>query len=185
MRTVYNYFLAFRYRWNGFLTTLFLRSLGCSVGSGLKCLRLPIFKDIPKKNISIGNGVSMGAKVVFEIPPDGRLTIGDKVTVGDFNRFSTIDRIEVGDWVAIGEHVSIRGSFHNTQKGKEIVTQGDSGEPIHIGGDVLVGAYSVILQGTTIPDGVVIGAKSLVKKSDHLHKDGIFAGSPLKHLRDR
>ncbi len=185
MRTVYNYFLAFRYRWNGFLTTLFLRSLGCTVGSGLKCLRIPIFKDMPKKNISIGSGVSMGVNVVFEIPPVGQLKIGDKVTVGDFNRFSTIDKIEIGDWVAIGEHVSIRGSFHNTNKGIEIVKQGDSGEPIHIGRDVLLGAYTVVLQGAAIPDGAIIGAKSLVKKSDHLHKDGIFAGSPLKHLRDR
>lgn len=177
--------LVLRYRFIGALVKLYLSVLGCKVGSGLKCYSFPKFKDIPKGNITIGNHVSMGTEVVFEITKSGKLIIEDHVTLGDYNRLSTIDSIQIGAWTAIAEMVSIRGSFHKIAKGTEIVKQGTDAAPINIGVDVLVGAKSTVLGGAEIPDGVVIGAHSLVKRSDKLHRDGIFAGASLKHLRDR
>lgn len=185
LTALFQIILVLRYRIIGGLVKLYLSLLGCKVGSGLKCYSFPKFKDIPKGNIIIGNHVAMGAGVVFEIAKSGNLTIDDHVTLGDFNRFSTTDSIQIGAWTAIAEMVSIRGSFHQIAKGTEIVKQGTDAASIHIGSDVLIGAKSTVLGGAEIPDGVVIGAHSLVKKSDKLHRDGIFAGASLKHLRDR
>jgi len=185
VRIIFKYFLAFRYRFNGLLLKLFLLLCGCRVGKGLKVLRFPTFKDIPHANITIADNVSIGRGVIFEIPEGGSLKIGNRVTIGDYNRLSTIDRIEIDDKTAIGENVSIRGSFHGVEKGTPIIEQPSQGMPISIGKDVLIGAYTVVLQGAQIPDGAVIGAKSLVIRSDELNSYGIFAGTPLKQIRFR
>jgi len=146
---------------------------------------MPTFKDIPHKNIEIGDRVSMGRGVIFELPKGGSLKVNKQVTIGDYNRFSSISRIEIGSKTAIAENVSIRGSFHGTDRNKAIIEQASSSQPIFIGQDVLIGAYTVILQGVNIPDGVVIGAKSLVRSRDELNSYGIFAGTPLKLIRFR
>lgn len=158
---------------------------GCTVGKDLRVLKFPTFKDVPKGNIIFGDRVSIGRGVIFEIPKGGTLKLGSQVTIGDYNRFSSIDRIEIGDKTAIAENVSIRGSFHGLKKELPIIEQPSFGMPITIGKDVLIGAYSVVLQGVEIPDGVVIGAKSLVRSGDELNSYGIFAGTPLKLIRFR
>lgn len=185
MRFIFKYFLAFRYRFNGLLLKFYLRSCGCRVGKGLKVLRFPTFKDIPHANIILGDRISIGRGVIFEIPKEGRLKIGNQVTIGDYNRLSTINQIEIGDKTAIGENVSIRGSFHGVEKSTPIIEQPSLGMPISIGKDVLIGAYTVVLQGAEIPNGAVIGAKSLVRSGDQLDSYGIFAGTPLKLIRFR
>ncbi len=81
--------------------------------------------------------------------------------------------------------MSIRGSFHKTARDQNTIDQGDEGAPIAIGDDVLLGNQTIVLMGASIPDGTVIGSQSLVRKSDKLHPYGIFAGSPLNHIRDR
>jgi len=185
LSTLFRYILAFRYRLNGFLLTLYLRSLGCKVAPGLRALRLPTFKEIPSGNIQIGKNVSMGRGIIFEITSTGSLTIGDGCTLGDYGRYSSTHPIRLGKAVAIAEHVSIRGSFHNTSRSDLIVNQDSHGAEIEIGHDVLIGTHSVLLLGAFLPDGVVIGAHSLVVKGDNLTAYGIFAGSPLKHIRNR
>ena len=185
MTRFFEYILVFRYRLNGWLVTVYLTALGCRVGKGLKCLRIPIFKDIPKKNIRIGDHVSTGRGVIFEIAKTGSLIIGDRCTLGDYSRYSSIDRIEIGEAVAIAEQVSIRGSFHQMGRDQRIIDQGDDAAPIAIGDDVLLGAQTIVLMGAAIPEGVVIGSQSLVRSGDKVHPYGIFAGSPLKHIRDR
>jgi len=185
MTRIFEYLLAVRYRLNGWCLSIFLGLLGCKVGKGLKCLRLPTFKDIPSGNIEIGDNVSIGKGVIFEISKTGSLIIGDRCTFGDYSRCSSMDQIEIGEAVAIAEQVSIRGSFHHTERDQKIIDQGDEGSPITIGNDVLLGAQTIVLMGSVIPEGAVVGSQSLVRKSDKLHPYGIFAGSPLKHIRDR
>jgi acetyltransferase-like isoleucine patch superfamily enzyme len=159
--------------------------LGCKVGKNLKCLRLPIFRDIPTGNITIGNNVTVGCGVIFEIAKTGSLFLGDEVVIGDRVRLSSAAKITMGNWSGIAENSSIRGSFHGLDKTQPYMQQASIAENITIGKDVLIGANTQILMGAEIPDGVVIGALSTVRRSDRIHSYGIFAGSPLKHIRDR
>jgi acetyltransferase-like isoleucine patch superfamily enzyme len=185
LKRLFEYVLALRYRLNGFLVMVFLRILGCRVGRGLKCLRFPVFRDIPYKNIEIGNRVSFGKGVIFEISETGSLILEDEVVIGDHVKLSSAAKIHMKKWSGIAENSSIRGSFHRLSRKMPYMKQEDRKADILIGEDVLIGANSLILMGSHIPDGVVIGALSLVRDSDKVHPYGIFAGSPLKHIRDR
>jgi acetyltransferase-like isoleucine patch superfamily enzyme len=185
MSRFFEYILAARYRFNGLLLTLYLRVLGCKVGSNLKCLRLPVFRDIPKGNIEIGDHVVFGKGVTLEISCTGRLELGEHVLIGDGVRFSTNKFIQIGRWTGIAERASLRGSTHGLAKNEPFLKQPSSGADIIIGMDVLIGAQVVVLSGVVLPDGVVIGAQSLVVRNDKVHPYGIFGGSPLKHIRDR
>ncbi len=54
---------------------------------------------------------------------------------------------------------------------------------VHIGNDVLIGAYTVILPGVTVGHGAVIGAGSVVTKD--IPPYAVVAGTPAKILRYR
>lgn len=185
MSRFFEYILAVRYRVNGILLALYLRLLGCKVGSNLKCLRLPVFRDIPKGNIEIGDHVVFGKGVIFEITRTGRLELGDQVVIGDGVKLSSNRLIRMGDWSGIAEYSSIRGTSHALSRDEPYMRQSDIGADITIGKDVLIGTQVVVLSGVEVPDGAVIGAQSLVVRSDKVHPYGIFAGAPLKHIRDR
>ena len=185
MTKLYEYLLALRYRLNGLRLRLYLRSLGCSVGKNLKCLQFPTFRDIPKRNFTIGNNVVIGRGVVFEITQTGSFKIGDESLIGAYTRFSSTAAIKIGKWVGIAENASIRGSAHHLKRNRKFMKQGSDGKEVSIGDDVLIGANAQVLMGAKIPEGVVIGALSLVTRREKLHPYGIFAGSPVKHIRDR
>lgn len=54
---------------------------------------------------------------------------------------------------------------------------------VHLGRHVIVGTGSVILPGTTLEEGVAIGALSLVNRNCQAF--GIYAGRPARRLGDR
>jgi virginiamycin A acetyltransferase len=54
---------------------------------------------------------------------------------------------------------------------------------IVIGNDVWIGANCVLLDGTRIPNGVVIGAGSLVREGLEVY--GVYAGNPLRLIKRR
>ncbi|MCA1752678.1 MAG: acyltransferase [Flavobacteriales bacterium] len=185
MTRFYEYLNAVRYHVNGFRLRLYLRSTGCKVGKGLKCLRFPIFRDVPRGNIRIGDHVAFGRGVVFEITRTGSLEVGNEVTIGDNVRLSSAGNIRIGDLAGIAENISFRGSFHLLSKDLPFKQQGNRSADISVGRDALIGAGSVVLLGATVPDGAIVGALSLVTRHDNLHSYGIFGGSPLKHISDR
>ncbi len=177
--------LAARYRLTGLRLRLYLRSLGCSVGSNFKCLQFPTFRDIPKGNFSFGDNVVIGKGVVFEISHSGSLELGNNCIIGDYVRLSSNSKIKLGNWSGIAENCSIRGSIHHLKRDQKYMVQGSAGADISIGEDALIGTHSQVLMGAQIPEGAVIGALSLVTRHEKLHPYGIFAGSPVKHIRDR
>jgi acetyltransferase-like isoleucine patch superfamily enzyme len=140
---------------------------------------------VPRANIKIGNNVAIGKGVVFEIARTGQLNLGNEVVIGDNVRLSSAAKITFDDWSGIAENSSVRGSFHRLSKDSPYMQQGTRSADIHIGRDALIGANTMLLLGANIPDGAVVGALSLVTRHDNLHAYGIFAGSPLKHIRDR
>ncbi len=185
MTRFFEYLKAIRERALGAFLRIYLLLNGCRAGAGLRCAGLPHFRDIPKGNIRIGRRAAFGRGTVFEIARTGHLVIGDRVTVSDNVRFSSAGPITVGHDCGIAENVSIRGSFHETARDRPFAVQGNVLREVTIGRDVLLGAGTVVLPGARLPDGVIIGALSRVGPRDKLRPYGIFAGSPLRHIRDR
>lgn len=174
-----------RFRWKGRLFKLYLLLHGCKVGKSLKCMGFPKMRAVPKKNIVIGDHVTLGRDVVFEIGHEGKLTIGNHVLLADHILLSTISEIKIGDWAAIAENVSVRGSFHEMKKDQPYRLQGNVSEPIVLEEDTGIGAGCVVLMGVTVPKGAFIGSNSTVVKNTELVSYGIYGGSPLKLLKMR
>lgn len=174
-----------RYRWRGFITSTYLRLHGCKVGSGLKVRSKPIFRNIPKGNITIGNNVNLGFGCTLEVTPDGHLYIGDGVDLTHNVVLSSNRELRIGKGTLIAENVSVRDSSHGTAKGTPIARQSSVSEAVHVGEDVWLGANVVVLMGSQVPDGAIIGTQSLVNQKSELEPNGIYAGIPVKFIRWR
>jgi acetyltransferase-like isoleucine patch superfamily enzyme len=93
-------------------------------------------------------------------------------------------RIEIGDDVQIGEYCSIRDSTHSYEiSGKPMKYNPDIILSVTIGNDVWIGRGCMIMPGSVIEDGVVVGANSVVRGV--LKRDSIYAGSPARFIKSR
>ena len=182
---VFTYFIAILYRFNGLLLRLFITLCGGRAGKNLKCATFPVFKIAPRSNIRIGNNVALGRKVVFELTASAKIIIEDHVTIGDHARFSSMSAIVIKKYTSIAEAVVVRGSFHRTQKGTPVALQPSFTLPVHIGEDVLLGSGAIVMWGSDIPAGCIIGAHSVVTAKATLQQNGIYAGNKLRFLGER
>lgn len=76
-------------------------------------------------------------------------------------------------------------SYKPTQKLVELglATRAPDRGAVKIGRHSIIGSGSVILPGVDIPEGVSVGALSLVRKS--LEPWGVYAGAPVRRIKDR
>ena len=92
--------------------------------------------------------------------------------------------IEIGDDCMIASNVVIIGNNYNYMDlDTPIRLQGETSKGVKIGNNVWIGAGSVILDGTTIEDGVIISPLSLV--SGKVKKNTIISGNPAKTIFTR
>lgn len=99
--------------------------------------------------------------VTLSVSRDGKLTIGSCFFNQGCN-VTCLKRIDIGDNCLFGPNVVIVDHDHDynylsTKRGSEYICK-----EIHIGKNVVVGANTVILKGTTIGDNCMIGAGSVV-----------------------
>ncbi|MGB0653720.1 MAG: DapH/DapD/GlmU-related protein [Thermoplasmatota archaeon] len=87
-----------------------------------------------------------------------------------------LDLLKVGDDVVIGANASILG--HVGEKGK-LVRAG-----VTIGNKCTVGQYANLFPGVTLGDNCHVGAMSMVPKGATLDSNAIYAGIPVKKIRD-
>ncbi len=76
---------------------------------------------------------------------------------------SCFERIEIGDDVAIAEHVTIRDSDNHQILQKGCIVH-PVAKPVVIGNKVWIGLNATILKGVTIGDGSIVAAGSVVNK---------------------
>lgn len=108
--------------------------------------------------------------------------------------YCSLNHVKIGSFCSIARDVTMQEYNHNfnhistyymgnilghSSFKNDIISNG----PIIIESDVWIGAKSVILSGTTIGQGSVIGANSVVK--GNIPPYSIVAGSPAKVLRKR
>lgn len=175
----------FKRRWKGFWLTVYLRMKGCKVGKGLKCAEWPHFSYVPDGNIEIGDYADLGRWNTLEVAPAGKLILKDHVLLGHYVWITCSNEIVIGKYSAIAESASLRDGFHQLAKEPYYRKQPNNSAPIHIGDDCGIGAGTRVLQGCNIPDGVFIGANSLVLASNELEPYKVYGGNPLKLIKER
>lgn len=142
--------------------------------------------------------ISEGCKIVKGVHIRGK----GKVSIGRFTSIngpmtdilSGIFPVNIGSFCSIARNVSIQEYNHKTDGlttyfinenilcdnyVKDIVSNG----PIEIGNDVWIGTHSVILSGSKIGHGAIIGANSVV--AGDIPPYAIAVGSPAKVIKFR
>jgi len=158
-----------------------------------------------------GTDVFIGSPVSIIRP--GLISVGDHVAIDPFVHITT--GAELGSYVHISAHVGVIGGktgllkmedFTNLSLGARVICGSDEfkgagivsvpGLPDEMRDDLTIepvtlerfantGAGATLLPGVTLPEGVVIGACSLVRKKDKLEPWTIYAGNPLRRIEDR
>ena len=111
--------------------------------------------------------------------------VGNHVGIG--KNFKSLNRIVIiDDFLLMGEDVLFLGGGHNMDRiDIPIGAQGGPGAtPLHIAGDVWIGARAIILPGCRkIGHGAVVGAGSVVTKD--VPDRAIVGGNPARVIRFR
>ena len=98
---------------------------------------------------------------------------------------SIYPKVRIGKYTMIANNVSILGGDHYYKKvGIPIIFSGRAEiRQTIIGDDVWIGAYTIIMAGVTIGNGVIVAAGSVVTKN--LIPYGIYGGTPAQLIKMR
>lgn len=100
--------------------------------------------------------------VIFEAD-GGILEVGEGCFFNNGGMVVSKERIVIGNHTSFGPNVLIYDHDHNIDSGLDICDSGFKTAPVVIGDNVWVGANSVILRGTVLGHGCVVGAGSVIK----------------------
>jgi galactoside O-acetyltransferase len=130
------------------------------------------------KGVTPGKAFSMMSPCYIYTNNGGYINTGDHLSL---NHNVTIDAsdhgsIIIGDDVAIGPNTVLRSSNHDHINGGHIPGK------IHIENHVWIGANCVILPGTTIGKGAIVGAGSIVTKS--IPANVVAVGNPCRPIKN-
>ena len=141
------------------------------------------YNSLTARTIKLGEYVFWDSHVTVghggKFSPDGHLTVGSYSMICARITLNTNHRIDIGEYVGIGEDVSVwtHGSFLPILEG----FPADFG-PVNIGHHVWLPARTTVLPNRRIGNNVVIGTNSLINKD---LPDGCLAGGiPVKILRE-
>ena len=162
------------------------------------------------KNMGItvkGNNIKINKSVKIYNPTN--LILHDNIRIDDFSIISCNGKVEISNYIHISSYCLIISStkiffddFTNISSGTKLFGANDNYSGKYLIGPTvseiyrnvtkkdiilkkysIVGAGSIIMPGITIEEGTAIGSLSLVNKNTEPWK--IYAGSPIKYLKDR
>lgn len=144
----------------------------------------PLAKIIPRKGkITIGARVKIMHGAVLDTY-DGTIALGDDVSINCYSLIYGHGGLRIGNDTRIAAHCAIIPANHVFADKEQLIRrQGETRSGIHIGSDVWLSAGVIILDGSHIADGCVIGANSIV--NDTTEPYGVYVGSPAKLIKRR
>lgn len=136
------------------------------------------------RNITLGHNVTIYPDVMFF--GDGPIIIGNNVSIGNgtvIYASNTDGGVTIGNDTQIAAQCYIIDMDHGTRDDELIRNQSNSVSPVFIGTDVWLSAGCIVLKGSIIHDGAIIGASSLVK--GEIPQKTIAIGIPAKAIKKR
>lgn len=139
---------------------------------------------VPRRKLSLGSGARISPNAAFSNPE--RIVIGDRFGLGARCTLwagPATGRIEIGDDVLFGPDVLVTAAGYRFNDGSPVTEQAMDEADVRIGDDVWIGARAIVLPGTTIGNGAIIGAGALVR--GEIPENGIAVGVPAKLVGTR
>ena len=140
---------------------------------------------VNKCSITIGEDCIFWRNVSFNC---GEIIVGNNCCFGEntiffANRFDQGGGIRIGNDVMIASNCSFYDSDHGTKLGIPMIKQPPSIDKIVIEDDVWIGAGAIVLKGSHIKKGAIIGAGALVK--GEIPENAVAVGIPAKVIKYR
>lgn len=156
--------------------------------------RLQIGSRVTIKSSFLSNLVGLYSRtIIVARTPEAELVIGDDTGISGATIYAR-KSIRIGDRTCIGGNCKILDNdFHPIDAGKrnELLSgkAPETGEradwigtrPVVIGKDCFLGCNSIILKGTVLGDGCVVGAGAVV--SGTFEKNCVIAGNPARVIK--
>lgn len=142
-------------------------------GRGVRILKRNATIQVGRK-VQLHRGVKLSA---WGNEGHSTLAIGDNTAIGDRSEIHAGQRVEIGAGCNIAWDVCILDrDYHKFNSPTEEI------KPVKIGNNVWIGCNCIILKGTTIGDGAVIAAGSVVTKD--VPAKTLVGGNPAKVLKE-
>lgn len=170
-------------RIRGWVLAQRIRLAGGACGPGLRVERNVRWRQPMHRGIQLGRDVYLGVGTTIDCPRGGEFIVGNQVTLTQGCFVSAVERVRIGDDVLIGEYCSLRDGNHGTAVGTLIRSQPMVAEPIEVGNDCWIGRGVVLLAGSHVAPGSVIGANAVFSGS--LPPGSIAVGIPARKIKDR
>lgn len=140
--------------------------------------------------IVVGDDVTVGSPCTwdlnFTLVPEPELVIGDRVSINYRNLISAAVSVRIGDDTMIAGNVSIFDNLsHPTSPARRLAKdrlRPDEAAPVTIGRNVWIGMNSLIMRGVTIGDHAIVAAGSVVTKS--VPPATLVGGNPARVIRE-
>ena len=139
--------------------------------------------------IWIGDDVTLGGTnswvVGFKISEGAELVIEDRVNVGYQNTFSVAVSVRIGAHTMLASRVQIYDNIsHPLSPERRLRHESftlDEASPVVIGRNCWIGSGAIIMRGVTIGDNSVVGAASVV--TSDVPPNSLVAGNPSRVVR--
>ena len=164
---------------------------GCPFIYNKKGAELTIGNNVTVKSSFLSNLVGLYSRtIIVTRAPGAYIRIGDNVGMSGVTIYAR-KGIEIGENTAIGGNTKILDNdFHPIEaetRNKLLMDKngGDSdlipAKPIKIGKNCFIGCNAIILKGTELGDGCVVGAGAVV--SGKFEPDSVSVGNPARCIR--
>ena len=149
-----------------------------------KGAQMNIGENVTIKSSFLSNLVGLYSRtVIVTRTENAKMIIGNNVGISGATIYAR-KGIEIGDNTLIGGNVKILDNdFHPLEieaRNKDIKEK-ILAKPIKIGKNCFIGCNSIILKGTELGDGCIVGAGAVV--SGKFEANSVIAGNPAKFLK--
>ena len=138
----------------------------------------------PKSRLIINKMVYLMRNGNLEVYDDGKIEIGNNVSINKNFSIVSREKIKIGNNVSIGPNCCIYDHDHDFSRKKILIrNQGYKSKGIIIEDNVWIASNVFIGKGTKIGKGSIIGSGSVVVND--VKENTIVAGIPAKKIKDK